>query len=132
MALRADTVSSSGTSSGHNMLAGLTTFWEKPTTAPHMEWEKWWDLFSVATMAKYSIDTSELLRTPTAQRPRVEALLGSLSAAAAERKIVSVLFLALGTAARKSLVDRFPDMVVAAIALVRQSASIGVGWRVGD
>ena len=82
-----------------------------------MEWEKWWDLFCVAVMAKHSVDVAEILRRPTTQNPRVDTLLGGLAVEAAERKVVSVLFLSLGTIARKTLVDRYPDMVVAAVPL---------------
>ena len=35
----------------------------------------------------------------------------------AERKVVSVLFLSLGTAARKNLIDRFPELTVATVQL---------------
>ena len=64
-------------------------------------------------MAKYSISIVELLRTPSTNHSRVAAMLGGLSEDTAERKVVSVLFLSLGTAARKSVADRFPEMQVA-------------------
>ena len=71
----------------------------------------------VATNAKYSISVNEILRTVSAQNPRVASLIKNLNEQAAERKIVSVLFLSLGTAARKSLTDKFPEMRVATISL---------------
>ena len=114
MALQAEPNSSGARSSA---VPELPTFWEQLDHPPNMEWEKWWDLFCVAVMAKYSVEVPELLRRTTAQNPRNETLLGGLSAETAERKVVSVLFLALGTTARKNLVDRFPEMVVSAVSL---------------
>ena len=56
-----------------------------------------------------------MLPEVTEQQPRVLALINNLNEQAAERKIVSVLFLSLGSAARKSLTDKFPHMKVATI-----------------
>ena len=114
MALQAAT-----TSAGHRQsaLPGLPIFWEQLDQQPQMEWEKWWDLCCVAVMAKYSIEVPELLRRITPANPRNETLLGGLNPETAERKVVSVLFLAIGAAARKNLMDRFPEMVVSSIAL---------------
>ena len=53
----------------------------------------------VAINAKYSVYVEELLRNA--------ALLSKLNEQAAERKLVSLLILSLGTAARKSLTDKF-------------------------
>ena len=69
----------------------------------------------VAANAGYSISVNELLRTVTAQQPRIPALINNLNEQAAERKIVSILFLSLGCAARKSLTEKFPEMRVATI-----------------
>ena len=41
--------------------------------------------------------------------------MGGLEEAAAARKIVSALFLSLGSAGRKNVVDKFPDKVVATV-----------------
>ena len=71
----------------------------------------------VTTNGKYSISANEILRNVTAQQPRIAAIINNLNEQATERKIVSVLFLALGPAARKSLTDKFPDMRVATISL---------------
>ena len=114
MALRADNNSAGARPSA---LPGLPTFWEQSEQPPVMEWEKWWDLFCVAVMAKYSVEVPELLRRATTTNPRNEALLGGMAAATAERKVVSVLFLSMGTTARKNLVDRYPEMVVSEIQL---------------
>ena len=56
-------------------------------------------------------------RTVTAQQPRIPALINNLNEQAAGRKIVSVIFLSLGCAARKSLKDKFPEMRLATITL---------------
>ena len=90
------------TSRGPSAVAGLPTFWDTAEIAPKTEWEEWWDLFMVATNAKYSISLNELQRPATEQNPRIAALRNNLNEQAAERKAVSVLF-SLGTAGRKSL-----------------------------
>ena len=105
------------TSGGSSAVSGLPAFWDSADTTPKTEWEEWWDLFMVAANAKYSISVNELLRTATEQQPRIPALINNLDEQAAERKIVSVLFLSLGCAARKSFSDKFPEMRVATIAL---------------
>ena len=105
------------TSGGTSAVSGLPAFWDSEDTAPKTEWEEWWDLFMVATNAKYSISVNEILRTATKQQPRIAALINNLNEQAVERKIVSVLFPSLGPAARKGLTDKFPDMRVATISL---------------
>ena len=65
------------------------------------------DLFQVAVMAKYSISITELIRQVTEENPRVRALTGDLDEDPAN-KIVSVLSLSLGGAARKQFRDKFP------------------------
>ena len=66
----------------------------------------------MAVNAKHAISLPELLRTPTENNPLVPALLNNLNEQAAERKVVSNLFLSLGVAGRKSLTDKFPYMTV--------------------
>ena len=78
---------------------------------------KWWDIFIVAVNAKHSISVHELLRTPTEAQPRQAALLSNTNEQAAERKIVSTLFLSLGAAGRKNLTDKYPHMTVATASL---------------
>ena len=98
-------------------VSGLPTFWDSADTAPKTEWEELWDLFMVAGNAKYSISVNEKLRNVTEQNPTITALLNNLIEQAAERKMVSVLFLSLGSAARKRLTDRFPHMRGATVSL---------------
>ena len=64
------------------------------------------ELFMVAVNAKYSISVKEVPRIVIEQHPRVAALINNLNEEAAERKMVSVLFLSLRLAARKSLTDK--------------------------
>ena len=47
------------------------------------------------------MSVNEILRTSREQQPRMAALIKNLNEQAAERKIVSVLFLSLGSAAKK-------------------------------
>ena len=115
MALRDNSFESSGkqTTSSSSALAGLPAYWECPEVPPKAEWEKWWELFVMAINAKHAISVTELLRTPTQNSPRQAALLNNLNEQAAERKVVSILFLSLGVAGRKNLTDKFPYMTVA-------------------
>ena len=87
-------------------MSGLPAFWDSADTTPKTEWGEKWDLFMIAANAKYSISVNDLLRTVSAQQPRILALINNLNEQAAERKIVSVIFLSLGWAARKSLTDK--------------------------
>ena len=75
MALRANTASPQR-DNHPSLLPGLPLFWSDPTKSPAMEWERWFDLFTVAVMAKYSISVEELTRTVDAEHPRVKALSG--------------------------------------------------------
>ena len=102
---------------GSSAVSVLPPYWDSADAAPKTDWEEWWDLFMVATNAKYSISVNELLRPITQNQPRVPALINNLNEQAAERKLVSVLFLSLGSAARKSLTDKFPEMRIATITL---------------
>ena len=87
-------------------LVGLPVFWHDADENPTMEWDKWVDLFQVAAMEKYSISITELTRQVTEQSPRVRALTGDLDVDPANKKIVSVLYLSLGGAARKQFRDK--------------------------
>ena len=106
MALRAENPSSSSSSSSH--LVGLPVFWSDATANPAMDWDKWLNLFQVALMAKYSISITELTREATQQNPRVRALLGDLDEDPANKKVISVMYLSLGEAARKQFMGKYP------------------------
>ena len=71
----------------------------------------------VAVNAKNLISVSELFRTVPENRPRNAAIINNLNEQAGERQLISVLFLYLGTAARKSLTDIYPLMVLATVSL---------------
>ena len=87
---------------------GLPVFWHDAYSNPTMEWDKWVDLFQVTVMAKYSISLTELTRDASQQIPKVRALMGDLEEEPANKKVVSVLYLSLGEAARKQFRDKFP------------------------
>ena len=57
------------------------------------------------------------MRKATEQAPRNVALLNNLNEQAAERKTISVVFLSLGTADRKSVTDKVSEMKVATVTL---------------
>ena len=80
---------------------------------------KWWDAFVVAVKAKHSISVHDLLRAPTENNPRQAALINNMNEQAAERKVVSFLFLSLGSAGRKNLTDRHPFMVISTATLTK-------------
>ena len=110
MALReSPTGGETATTGGSSAVSELPSFWDLADAAPKTEWEEWWDLFMVAANAKYSISVNELLKITAQQQPRIAALINILKEQALERKIVSVLFLSLGSAARKCLTDKHPE-----------------------
>ena len=77
-----------------------------------MEWERWFDLFTVAVRAKYSISVEELARTVDDEHPRVMALIGDMPEEAAEKKLVTWFFLSVGELARKMFKDKCPEISV--------------------
>ena len=114
MALRAQNELSSSTfqTSSLSHLVGLSVFWYDDNSDPTMELDKWMDLFQVALMAKYSISLTELTRDASQQKARVRALMGDLEEEPANKKVVSVLYLSLGEAARKQFRDKFPHVTL--------------------
>ena len=66
--------------------------------------------------AKHSISTA-VLRQVTSETDRNKALLNNLDHAVAERKYVSVLYLSLGTVARKTFMDKYPNAKITEISL---------------
>ena len=68
-------------------------------------------------MAKFSISVEELTREDTLNNPRRQALMGGVDPETAERKAVSIMYLALGDAARKTLLDRNPSLNAKTISL---------------
>ena len=72
-----------------------------------MEWEKWLDLFQVAMMAEYSISITELTREVNQQYPNVPTLMGDLEEDPANKKVIGVIYLSLGEAARKQFKDKY-------------------------
>ena len=89
-------------------LLGLPDYWHEANSTPTMDWDKWLDLFQVAVMAKFSISITELTRDVKEQTPRVRALFGDMDEDPANKKVVSVMYLSLGEAARKLFKDKYP------------------------
>ena len=116
MVLRAsyssNTASSSQKDAIPSLLPGLPLFWPDAEKPPAMEWERWIDLFAVAVMAKHSISIDELTRTVDEDHPRVKALIGDMPEEAAEKKVVTWLFLSVGELARKLFKDKYPELSV--------------------
>ena len=108
MALRAENSSLSLSTTAMSHLVGLPVYWHEANTSPTMDWDKWVDQFQVAVMAKFSISISELTREATEQNPRARALLGDMDEDPANKKVVSVMYLSLGEAARKLFKDKYP------------------------
>ena len=111
MALR-QTSTASVQKENPSLLPGLPLFWSDNTRSPLMEWERWLDLFAVAVMAKSSISIEELTRTPDAENPRTKSLFGDMAEEAAEKKVVTWLFLLVGEPARKMFKDNHPELSV--------------------
>ena len=72
------------------------------------------ELFEVALMAKSNISVAELTKTT---RNKDKSLMGDMEEATAMKKANSVLYLALGMAARKTISDKFPTVNIAKITL---------------
>ena len=117
MALQAQESHENAAKEGSSAIAGLNPYWSDTQKKPSVEWRKWSNLFAVAMTAKYSISISEVLRTVGNETERNKALLNNLDHAVAERKCVSVLYLSLGYAARKTFMDKYPKAKIAEISL---------------
>ena len=95
-------------------IAGLPFYWQKATKPPELEWEKWMELFEVALMAKSNISVAELTKT-TGNKDK--NLMGDREEATAMKKANSVVYVALGMAARKTISGKFPTVNIARITL---------------
>ena len=107
MALRSDQ---------QNNYTGLAPYWQNASEEKSMEWERWLELFEAALMAKSSISLEELTRDSSTQARRKD-LMGGCDEEIAQKKAVSLLYIAMGEAARKTLLDRKPNMDVKKITL---------------
>ena len=109
MALREKDSNSSSTA-----IAGLPIYWGDADKNPVLDWEKWIDLFEVALMAKNNISLAELTKTTG---PKEKSLMGDMEEGAATKKAISSLYLSLGMAARKNLLNKYPTTNIASISL---------------
>ena len=109
MALRA-----SEQSGGPQAIAGLPSYWTEASKAPTREREKWIDLFEEALMAKNNISKTELTKTTGTKE---KSLMGDLDEIPAMKRATNVLYLALGSAGRKSIAEKFPATNIATVTL---------------
>ena len=94
---------------------GITLLLARGNKTPELEWEKWSDLFEVALMAKNNISVAEPLKTTGTKD---KSFKGDMEEATAKKKANSVLYLALGMAARKTISDKIPTVNIATTTLV--------------
>ena len=73
-----------------------------------MDWDKLFDLFQVALMAKCSISVTELTREADQQNPRVRLFSRDLDENPANKKVISILYLSLGEQARNPFMAKEP------------------------
>ena len=59
-------------------------------------------------MAEYSISITDLTRKTKEQNPMVRTLLGDLDKDPANKKVICVIYVSLGEAAREQLEDMYP------------------------
>ena len=85
----------------------LQHFWQEAAKPPTYEWEQWIQLFEVAVFARHSISVTELTREVTQDNPRVAAMMGNLEEEPAKRKVTSLLYISIGKAGRRMLMDKF-------------------------
>ena len=92
-------------------ISGLQAFWQDANKKPQMEYQRWQDLFEMSLMGKHSIEVDEITRVEGTVQRRKE-LMGNMEKEAAEKKAISLLFLSIGGAGRKTLVDKYPTMQI--------------------
>ena len=80
--------------------------WQDAAANLIMKWDKRLDLFQAAMMAKNSI--TEMTREANQQNPRIRTLMGDLEEDPANKKVINVMYLSLGEAARKHFKDKYP------------------------
>ena len=96
-------------------LAGLKIYWSEPQEPYLLEWEKWLELLSASMIAKHSFSLPELTRVDGSER--MLALLGGLSEETAGKMVKRFLFILIGQATRKTLMDKLRATQIATITL---------------
>ena len=100
-----------------SQLPGVTYFWQDADKPPSYDWDQWVQLFEVTVLARHPISMTELLRTADKQHPRKSALMGNLEETPEKRKVVSLLYIAIGKTGRKIIMDKFPNINILLIQL---------------
>ena len=95
-------------------IAGLLRFWVDAGKQPQREWEKWIDLFEVALLAKDNISIPE---TTKITGTKDKTLMVDMDEIPATKIAISVLYLALRTAALKTIVDKFSTTNIGRVGL---------------
>ena len=86
-------------------VSGIPVLWQHASTERTNEWSRWIELFEATLMSSSSISLDELTRDATANARRKEQM-GRSEKQIAQKKAVGFLYIALGEAARKTLLDR--------------------------
>ena len=109
MALRAEPT---GTMSSAKR--NLPIYWSDAAKLPELEWETRVDSFEVTLMAKNNISITESAKTTGT---KIKSPMGGMAKMTAAKNAKSVLYLALGMAATKTISDKFPTVNIARITL---------------
>ena len=109
MALRSSRTEDEEDSSKKPGISGLPAYWHNANKIPEIEYERWEYLYEMSLMGKYSIEVKEITRAEDTANPRNEKLMGNMDRASASKKAISLLFLSIGAAGRKTLMDKYPD-----------------------
>ena len=96
-------------------LAALSLFWSDPQEPPLLEREKRIELFTPARITKPSISLAKMTRTEGGHW--IPALMGVSAEEAANKRVISILFLSIRQTARKTSLDKFPIPQIATITL---------------
>ena len=93
-------------------ISGLQAYWQNANKKPEMEYQRWQHLFEMSLMGKYSIEAEEITRDipPSGGIDRRKEMMGNMEREGAQKKAISLLFLSIGGAGRKTLMDKYPKM----------------------
>ena len=95
-----------------------------------MEYDRWRDLFEMSLIGKYSIQVEEILREINqGDNPRRNEMMGGMEHGIAEKKVISLLYLSIGGAGRKTLTDKYPDMNIRTVTLGELMANCAAAFQ---
>ena len=108
MALRSSRIDDEEDSNKKPGISGLPVFWQNANKLPEVDYERWQMFFEMSLMGKYSIEVQEITRPDDPDNARNEKMMGSMDKASATKKAISLLFMSIGSAGRKTLLDKYP------------------------